>query len=208
MQAAATPADRDKIQKELTDLMAKNGMTGGRGGDGQGRGGNGPGGDGQGGGGRGRRGGGPGGPAGEPLEAVIARAGRVPVAGFTEEDRKNAKPPLPPQQDSQVGVLLRPGLLADVEIEIEKLPDVLHVPAQAVFTKEGKYTVFVQDAKGKFSPREIKLVKQSESMMVVASGIQPGETIAMADPTVKKSDKKGEKKGSGGNPMGGMPGGK
>ena len=36
--------------------------------------------------------------------------------GYTEEDRKNAKLPLPPEEDSQVQVLLRPGLLADVEI--------------------------------------------------------------------------------------------
>jgi len=148
------------------------------------------------------------GPLGDPVQMMMARGGRAGVGGYTDEDRKNAKLPLPPQQDSQVQVLLRPGLLADVEIEIEKLPDVLHVPAQAVFTKDGKYTVFVQDARGKFNPREIKLVKQSESMMVVASGVQPGEIIAMADPTVKKSDKKGDKKGSGGNPMGGMPGGK
>jgi hypothetical protein len=218
MQAAASQEDRDKLQKQMTDLMAKNGMTaGGRGGEG--RGGQGRGGDAQGAdpnaaggadgqarGGRGRNRG-AGGQVGDPLQMMMARGGRAGVGGYTDEDRNNAKLPIPPQQDSQVQIL-RPGLLADVEIEIEKLPDVLHVPAQAVFTKDGKYTVFVQDAKGKFSPREIKLVKQSESMMVVASGVRPGEIIAMADPTVRKSDKKGDKKGSGGNPMGGMPGGK
>jgi hypothetical protein len=68
--------------------------------------------------------------------------------------------------------------------------------------------VFVKGADGKFTPREVQLVKQSESMMVLAGGVQPGETIAMADPTVKKSDKNAEKKGSSNNPMGGMPGGK
>ena len=126
---------------------------------------------------------------------------------FTDEDRKNAKLPLPPQQDSQVQVLLRPGLLADVEIEVEKIPNVLHVPAQAVFNKAGKYTVFVQGKDTKFTPREVTLVKQSESMMVLSGGVQAGEIIAMADPTVKKSDKS-EKKGSSNNPMGGMPGSK
>jgi hypothetical protein len=185
--------------------MAKNGMTG-RSGDGRGAGGAPGRGDGQGGAGGGRQGGrGNGGPAlGDPLQMMLARGrGGSP---FSDEDRKNAKLPLPPEQDSQVQVLLRPGLLADVEIQVEKLPDVLHVPAQAVFNKGGKYTVFVKGQDGKFSPREVKLVKQSESMMVLSGGVQPGETIAMADPTVKKSDKS-DKKGST-NPMGGMPGSK
>ena len=114
---------------------------------------------------------------------------------YTEEDRKNAKLPLPPEQDSQVQVLLRPGLLADVEIEVEKIPDVLHVPAQAVFQKNGKYTVFVRRRTASSKPRPIQLVKQSESMMVLSSGVQPGEVVALADPTPDKNDKKnGEKK--------------
>ncbi len=53
---------------------------------------------------------------------------------FTDEERNHAKLPVPPEQDSQVEALLRPGLLSDVEIVVEKIPDVLHVPAQAVFT--------------------------------------------------------------------------
>ena len=52
------------------------------------------------------------------------------VNGFTQEDRTNAKLPLPPEQDSQAQVLLRPGLLSDVEIQVEKLTDVIHVPSR------------------------------------------------------------------------------
>ena len=126
------------------------------------------------------------------------------VGGFTEEDRKNAKLPLPPEQDSQVQVLLRPGLLADVEIQVEKMPDVIHVPAQAVFQKNGQYLVYVHGKDGKFEPRPVQLVKQSESMMVIASGVKAGEVVAMADPTADKNKKNGEKKSSAGAAMGGM----
>ena len=73
----------------------------------------------------------------DPIAAMLRRG--TNVNGYTDEDRKNAKLPLPPEQDSQVQVLLRPGLLADVEIQVEKLPDVIHVPAQAVFQKNGQY---------------------------------------------------------------------
>ena len=50
----------------------------------------------------------------------------------------------------------------------------------------------------------MKLVKQSESMMVIASGVQAGEVVAMADPSADKNKKNGEKKSSAGAAMGGM----
>ena len=126
---------------------------------------------------------------------------------FTADERENAKLPLPPGQDSQVQVLLRPGLLSDVEIIVEKLPNVIHVPGQAVFQKEGKPIVYVQQKNGKFEAREVQLVKQSESMMVLGGGVEPGEIVALGDPTADKNAKKEEKKASS-NPMSSMPGGK
>lgn len=200
---AASPEDREKLQKQMQELMAKAGITPGRGGRDGGRG-DGPGAPGSAG--RGPGGGpsdGRGAPDGMDAIAVALRRG---VGQYSDDDRKNAKLPLPPEQDSQAQVLLRPGLLADVEIQVEKLSDVIHVPAQAVFQKNGQYLVYVQK-KGKYEPRPVQLVKQSESMMVIASGVQPGEVVAMADPTADKK-KNGEKKSQGGNPMGGMPGGK
>jgi multidrug resistance efflux pump len=190
----ASDADREKLQKQMQDIMTKYGMQPGRGQGGPG----GPGGFG----GRGGRG------NQNPADALAAAMREPTVNGFTGDDRKNAKLPLPPEQDSQAQVLLRPGLLADVEIQVEKLADVIHVPAQAVFQKNGQYLVYVQN-KGKYEPRPVQLVKQSESMMVIASGVQPGEVVAMADPTADSKKKNGEKKSSGGNnPMGGMPGSK
>ena len=83
----------------------------------------------------------------------------------------------------------------------------IHVPAQAVFQKNGQFLVYVHGRDGTFEPRPVQLVKQSESMMVIASGVQAGEIVAMADPTANK--KNGEKKSPGsGNAMGGMGGGK
>ena len=203
---SASDADREKLQKQMQDLMAKNGITFGQGRGGEGRGQGGQGGEGRGfGGGQGRGAGGAGGGAGgmDPLAGMR----RGPGGQFSDEDRKNAKLPLPPEQDSQAQALLRPGLLADVEIQVEKLTDVVHVPAQAVFQRNGRYVVYVHN-KGKYEPRPVQLVKQSESTMVIASGVQAGEVVAMADPFADKKSKNGDKKSQGGNPMGGMPGGK
>jgi hypothetical protein len=127
--------------------------------------------------------------AGEP-------GGRSPQpGGLTEADRENARLPLPPEEDSQLQVLLRPGLLADVQIIIEKIPDAIHIPNQALFEKDGRQFVYVQNpADNRFEERTVKLAKRSESVLVIAEGLKPGETIALGDPTAKKKDNKDEKK--------------
>ena len=202
---------RDAMQnaspEERQRLMAQSG--GGRGQGDQAGGGRGPGG--QAGGGPGRGSGGPGGGGGrgrgdfDTIQALMSRSN----SQFSDADRENAKLPLPPEEDSQVQVLLRPGLLADVEIVVETIPNALHVPTQAVFDRDGKHVVFVRQATGKFEPREVQLSKQSESLMVLAGGVEAGEVVALADPTAGTNAKKekSEKK-SNGNPMSSMPGGK
>ena len=207
-----TPAERQKLIEQFTASLTSGPAPTGRGGRGGGRQGEGRTGDGRGSAdvGRGAADVGRGGSTGRAGDSTLQDlVKRYSVSQYTEEERNNAKLPLPPEEDSQVQVLLRPGLLADVEIQVEKIPNALHVPAQAVFQRNGKPTVFVQDKNKRFVPREVQLVKQSESMMVLASGVQAGDIVALSDPTAQKSGKKetGEKKSTG-SPMGGMGGGK
>ncbi|MSV28453.1 MAG: HlyD family efflux transporter periplasmic adaptor subunit [Bryobacterales bacterium] len=154
-------------------------------------------------GGRGGRRGGPGGPGGP--------GGFPGMGGFptqdSEADRAKAKLPPAPEEDAQLEALLRPGLLADVEIIVEKIPDAIHVPVQAVFEKEGKQVVYVKVG-ARFEERRVKLSKRSESAMVISEGVKPGDIVAMADPFAKKSDKNDKTKGGGsGAGMPGMPSG-
>jgi hypothetical protein len=155
------------------------------GGRGQGSGGRG------GGGGRGDNGQGPGGFGG----------GRGGNSGPTDAELENAKLPPPPEEASGVQILLRPGLLADVEIVVEKIPNAIYIPAQAVFEKEGRPVVYVQSGKS-FQERTVKLQRRSESTMVIADGLKAGETIALSDPTAGTGSKKQEKKSdAGASPM-------
>lgn len=123
--------------------------------------------------------------------------------GFTLKDMQNAKLPPPPGEDSQFEVLLRPGLLADVEITVEKITNAINIPTQAIFEKEGRQVVYVKNG-SKFEERVIKPSKRSESTMVISSGLKPGETIALSDPMAKPGDKKKSEKGGSG-PTSGMP---
>jgi biotin carboxyl carrier protein len=126
---------------------------------------------------------------------------------FTEQERANAVLPPPPEEEDQLNVLLRPGLLSDIEIIVEKIPNAIHIPSQALFEKEGKLVVFVKTRRG-FEERAIKLSRRSESTLVVAEGLKPGEIVAMSDPTVSKTATKDGKSGGGtGSPMGAVGGG-
>jgi hypothetical protein len=233
----ASAEDREKLQQELQAIMQRAGFGGrGRGGEGGdaaagfgGRGRGGEGGDAQAGAGgrqRGENGGGFGGRQGGDMAQGGGRGGRGGDAGgpggmapvsfgggrgpqFTEEERQNAKLPLPPEQDSEVQALLRPGLLADIEIIVEKIPNALHLPATAVFDKGGAKTVFVKVGK-QFEPRTVQVVKRSESTMVLSGGVQPGEIVALVDPTKDQSSSKKTESSSGGSggAMGVIPGSK
>jgi len=144
---------------------------------------------------------GPGGPA---TMDFMKMAAALPAEVGTEEERERAQLPTPPEEDSQLQVLLRPGLLADVEITVERIPNAIHIPAQAIFEKDGKPAVWVESGH-RFQQRVVKLARRSESTMVISEGLKPGDVIALSDPTAKPNDKKGEKKAGAGMP--GMPAG-
>ena len=144
----------------------------------------------------------PSGPAATDIMNMATAA--LPAEVGTEEERERAQLPPPPEEDSQLQVLLRPGLLADVEITVERIPNAIHIPAQAVFEKDGKPSVWVETGR-RFQQRPVKLARRSESTMVISEGLKPGEVIALSDPTARPGDKKGEKRS--GNAMPGMPAG-
>lgn len=127
------------------------------------------------------------------------------AGGYSAKDMENAKLPPPIDPENQLEVLLRPGLLADVEIILEKIPAAINLPSQAVFEKDGKQIVYVRKG-NRWEEREIKPLKRSESVMVIASGVQAGETIAMSDPMARAGDKKNKSQKSG-SAVGSLPGG-
>ena len=162
--------ERQRIFQQLRQ-SAGGGGAGGPGGGG-GRGGfGGPGG----GGGRGAPGGGTGGAAGGN------RGGGGGAQQFTAEDREKAQLPQPPREGSDVDVLLRPGLLADAEIIVDKIENTLYVPYQGIFEVNGNPVVYVWDGNG-LDTRRVELGKRSESQIAIVSGLEEDELIALEPP--------------------------
>jgi multidrug resistance efflux pump len=75
---------------------------------------------------------------------------------------------------------LRPGMSVDVLITVETLGDVLWVPSQAVFDREGRWFVYRREPTG-FITHEVTLIRRTESQAVI-TGIDEGTTIALARP--------------------------
>ena len=116
---------------------------------------------------------------------------------FSAEQRKSAVLPRPPEEGSDVDILLRPGLLADAEVIVENIPDTLYIPFQAVFEDQAQPIVYVL-AGGRLQARRVSLGKRSESQIAVTDGLQEGEMISLQAPgNAAGAVPKAEKKSSG-----------
>ena len=113
----------------------------------------------------------------QPQTATAASA----VSEFSEAQRAAAQLPEPPQQGSDVEVLLRPGLLADAEVTVEHIPDTLYIPYQAVFEEGAQNVVYVLES-GRLRPRRVQLGRRSESQVAVIDGLAEGEQISLYRP--------------------------
>ena len=79
------------------------------------------------------------------------------------------------------GPELRPGMSSNLVITAEKLDDVLWVPSQALFERDGKSFVYLKSATG-FTPKDVALVKRTESQ-VILTGLAEGDTVALSNPS-------------------------
>jgi hypothetical protein len=75
---------------------------------------------------------------------------------------------------------LRPGMNGAMDVVIDRIPEAVIVPAQAVFTRDGKPVVYV--AKGSsYRPVEIEVVGRNPDEFAV-SGVEADATVALVEP--------------------------
>jgi hypothetical protein len=80
---------------------------------------------------------------------------------------------------------------------MRKVDDVVFIPLESVFEKDGKTIAYV--LKGSTpQPREIQLGLKNSNFVVVTEGLQPGEKVTLRDPQAKEqlsaTTKKDQKK--------------
>lgn len=80
---------------------------------------------------------------------------------------------------------VRPGMSATMRIAVDRRPDSILVPTQAVFERSGRTVAYVLHG-SKFQERVIEVARRGDGECAVARGLSPGERVATKDPTIEK----------------------
>ena len=90
-------------------------------------------------------------------------------------------------QIDQVDPRLRPGMSSTARVAVERLPNVIVIPAETSFVKSGKTVVYVLRG-SKFEEREVEIARRGNGQLVIAKGLKAGERVATRDPTLVEED--------------------
>jgi HlyD family secretion protein len=122
------------------------------------------------------------------LDAVPDRIYHSKVSRISLLARVDFASSWPPARDFDLELVmadpdarLKPGMTASVRIAVARYPDALVVPAQAVSLVNGRPTVYVQQGSG-FEPRTVVLKRRGREQVALASGVTPGERVALENP--------------------------
>jgi len=78
------------------------------------------------------------------------------------------------------GLLLKPGMFAQVELAAPKAGPVLAVPASAVIDSGRRQVVLVEAGAGRFEPRPVKLGVRGDDYVAVLDGLRAGESVVVS----------------------------
>jgi len=81
------------------------------------------------------------------------------------------------QTDSRI----KPGMTAQITVILNRVPNAISVPAQAIFTRSGRMVVYVWKGKH-YEERLIQVEKRSRDRALISSGLAPGECVALKEP--------------------------
>ena len=78
------------------------------------------------------------------------------------------------------GLLIKPGMFAQVELAVPVRNNTVTVPVSAVIDSGTRRIVLVQVKEGSFEPREVKLGARSDDYVEVLDGVKNGELVVVA----------------------------
>jgi HlyD family secretion protein len=119
------------------------------------------------------------------LPGVVLAAKVMTIAGLAARSNESSSPVREFDMTLQLDhpdERLRPGTSVRLIVQGLHIENVLHVPRQAVFEKNGKSIVYVRTA-GRFEPRDVKIVQRTESRAVL-EGLTEGTEVALLNPEI------------------------
>lgn len=122
---------------------------------------------------------------GQPVDIAVIPAPGKRFSGRIKELGGTTGPPWDRRFECKVSLEnptpeLRPGMSARIVITTGVVKDALWVPSQALFESDGRTYVYLQKGPT-FVPHDVKLVRRSESQ-VVLTGVSQAQVVALANP--------------------------
>lgn len=96
--------------------------------------------------------------------------------------------------DVEVAILdhdprIKPGMSASTRVIVERVPDVLAIPLEAVFEVEGKPTVYLANQRS----REVTPGRRNDRDIEIVSGLREGDTVLLVDPALASDEAAGDR---------------
>lgn len=85
----------------------------------------------------------------------------------------------------QTDTRFKPGISGQVTVIVDRVPDALTIPAQALFQRSGRNVAYVW-AGTQFEERSVDVGRRSGDKILIAKGLQVGDQVALKDPTAKE----------------------
>jgi multidrug efflux pump subunit AcrA (membrane-fusion protein) len=129
-------------------------------------------------------------PAMAPAAKVMVDALRNTLDGHVQSVSTTAKqtdwfasdvkvyPVIVALEEENKGGLLKPGMSAEVTIQVQERKDVLRVPIQAVVRTRGRAIAYVKTDKG-VEPRELHLGAINDIFVEIVDGLKEGEQVSL-----------------------------
>jgi len=80
-----------------------------------------------------------------------------------------------------VSEILKPGMTTSNKIIMDEIDDVIFIPHEALFEIEKKFTVYLKDGSG-FEEVNVTIGKKSDNFVIIESGLEDGDIVALRDP--------------------------
>jgi RND family efflux transporter MFP subunit len=114
--------------------------------------------------------------------------GRIDTISPTASLDFNAGWPVPRNFSVEVALAkgdarLAPGMGAVVRVAVDRVADGIVIPSSALFRKAGRTVTYVQRG-SKFEETTVEVLRRSGDEALIAKGLQPGEKLALKDPTL------------------------
>jgi len=114
--------------------------------------------------------------------------GRIDTISPTASLDFNAGWPVPRNFSVEVALAngdarLAPGMGAVVRVAVDRVSDGIVIPSSALFRKAGRTVAYVRHG-SKFEEITVEVLRRSGDEALIAKGLQPGEKLALKDPTL------------------------